>query len=347
MTEGRGQRSEKSVFCPLFSVLCFLSSVFCPLSSVFAEESSFSRAMAAYNERDRDRAFQFAQQAVRESPQHVDALALLGELYYLRQDLKKARECWENVLRLAPDRQDVQQRLDKLKKEQVVEQGLARSDTHPFVVRFADGQAPVDVGELRLMLRDAYRQVGQSFNTFPDHSITVLLYPEADFDKVKGSSHQVAGLYDGKIRLPLSPGRQTSGYLQRVLWHEYTHALVHDLAKGNCPLWLNEGIAQLQEARVQPINLTLFRAALEKETVPPWHFLWDQTEYDPASMQLNYQTAYVIANYLVKRGSWNGLAGLLRRLGQGYPIRDALRAQYGSDSAALERDWLLWLRRNL
>ncbi len=314
---------------------------------VFAEEQpAFSRALAAYEQRDLDKALEYAREAVRKNPGHVDAQILLGELCYLRQDLTGAREAWQKALQLAPGRTDVRERLKRLQQESSVEQSLARSDTRPFVLRFADGQIPIDLGSLRLMLRDTYRKVGQQLDYFPEHTITVILYPEADFEKVKSLSHPVGGLYDGKIRLPLKPGRMTGGRLERILWHEYTHALVHDLGKGRCPLWLNEGIAQVQEARVQPVDVTLFRTAWKQKQLPAWDSLWNATEYQAASMAVNYQTSYVIAQYLVKRWGWSELVGLLQKLGQGYPMSDALKAQYKEEPAVIEQEWRSWLRRN-
>ncbi len=318
------------------------------LGGIGAKEASpFSRALAAYRDRKLDEAYRYAKEAVLQEPGHVDAHALLGELYYLKQDLQRAQECWERALRLAPSRQDIRERLEKLKGEIQVERNLARSDTHPFVVRFADGQVPVDLGALRQLLRDVHRQVGQQFEYFPDHSITVILYPEADFQKVKGLSHQVAGLYDGKIRLPMRHGRMSEKELARILWHEYAHALVHDLAKGACPLWLNEGIATAQEGRVAPVDLAAFRHAQRQGKVPSWDDLWSAQQYREETLPLYYQTSYLLVSYLVKRWSWRDLVQLLGRLGQGYPIADALRTVYRTDPATLEQEWRDWLRRRL
>ena len=327
----------------LVAVILFVGSCLC----VSAEEpSSFSRAVAAYKERNLDKALQYARDAVVEHPDHADAYALLGQLYYLRQDLAKAQEAWERALKLAPDRKDVRQALDRLQREAGIEKSLSRSDVYPFVVRYADGQTPVDSGSVRQMLRDVYRQVGQQFEYFPDHPISVLLYPYADFEAVKGLSHQVAGLYDGKIRLPLKPGRTTGQELQRILWHEYTHALVHDLARGNCPMWLNEGIAELQESRVQPLDLSLARKAFEGKRLPAWEQFWKQG-YNPSNLEEDYQIAYLMAQYMVKRWSWREMVRFLQRLGQGESVEDALRAQYRTDLATLDQEWRQWLRRNL
>ncbi len=311
------------------------------------QPTSYSRAVAAYNERDLDAAFRHAKDAAAEQPGDAETHALLGQLYYLRQDLKKAKESWQRALQLAPGRKDLQEALARLEKEAGIEKTLARSDTHPFVLRFAEGQVPVDTSSLRQMLRDAYRKIGQQFNHFPDHAIPVLLYSNADFQKVSILSHPVGGLYDGKIRLPLKPGALSGGQLQAILWHEYTHAVVHDLSLGRCPMWLNEGIAVSQESRVKNVDVRLVRQALEQGKLPAWDLLWSQTGYDPTTMALYYQVSFMIAQYLVRRWNWREMAQLLERLGQGIPMRDALRAQYRTDPAAIEMEWRSWLRRNL
>ncbi|MBI3615487.1 MAG: tetratricopeptide repeat protein [Candidatus Omnitrophica bacterium] len=320
-----------------------------PSAISWAEEASpYARAAAAYQDRRLDEALSYAEEAVREEPGHVEAHLLLGQLYYLRQDLEKARESWEQALKLAPSRRDVRERLEKLQKEAPLERGLSRNDTAPFVVRFAQDQIGPEREDLRPILQETYRQVGQSFQYFPDYPITVILYPASSFEQVKGISHRVAGLYDGKIRLPIqSGGPVQSGpgdALKAILWHEYTHALVHDLAKGRCPVWLNEGIATLQEARVRPIDLRLARGILDKGKPIPWEQLWKE-EYDQGDLELHYAQGYLITQYLVKRFSWPDLVGLLKLLGQGYPIVDALRAQYKEAPVALEKEWLSWLNR--
>lgn len=234
----------------------------------------------------------------------------------------------------------MRERLEKLMQEMPLEKNLARADTHPFVVRFAEGAGAFDLGQLRQLLRDTYRQVGQSFNYFPDYPITVLLYPEEDFNKVKGLSHQVAGLFDGKIRLPLKTLE-----LRRVLWHEYTHALVYDLSKGRCPVWLNEGLATLQEARVQTPSLAEVQNALDQGGILSWDTLWSQQEYQENSLRLYYQQSYLITQYLIKRFGWNEMKGLLARLGQGSPMAEALKAQYKEEPKVLEGEWLSWAKR--
>ncbi|MDO8730230.1 MAG: peptidase MA family metallohydrolase [Candidatus Omnitrophota bacterium] len=318
-----------------------------PVLAAEQQASAYSRAVAAYNERDLDAALRYAKEAVSERPGHADTHILLGQLYYLRQDLKRAKESWERALKLAPDRKDVKEALEKLGREAGIEKTMVHGDTHPFVLRFAEGQVPVESSFLREILRDAYRKIGQQFNYFPDHAIPVLLYSDSDFQKIKSLSHSVGGLYDGKIRLPLKPGSLNGDRLQAILWHEYTHAVVHDLSRGRCPMWLNEGIATSQEFRIKNVEVGRVRAALEQEKLPAWDLLWSESRYDQATLDLYYQTSFMITQYLVRRWSWKEMARLLERLGQGTPMRDALRAQYRTDPAVIEKEWRAWLRKNL
>ncbi len=313
------------------------------------QSSTYAKALAAYKDRKLNKALRLAKQAVHEAPNNVNTHVLLGELYYLRQDLRRAKKSWEKALKLAPNNKKIQQLLAKLGREETVEKTLKRSDTHPFVLRFASQQTSVDLSALKQTLRDAYRKIGQDFEHFPEHSITVLLYPEADFAKVKQLGHNVGGVYDGKIRLPLKGRQTTSRELKRILWHEYTHAVVHDLSKGRCPRWFNEGIATQQEARVVPVDVRVARAAFAQEKLPSWRTLWGTgtAGYKQGVAQLNYQTAFLVVRYLVKRWSWRDLSKLLKRLGEGTPFQQALKAQYRSDPETLEHDWLQWLKREL
>lgn len=328
------------------SALLFLYALRCPLSAGFAEESSYSKAVTAYNNRHLDEALRYAKQAVLDYPHQADPFFLLGELYYLRQELTQAQEFWQRALRLDPSRVEIRSRLDQLEKEMRVEKKLSRNDTHPFVVRFKDENAIVDLAGLKSMLRETYRVVGQSFDYFPDHPITVLLYPRADFEKTKAVGiHRVGGLYDGKIRLPIpSDAAYPAQELQAVLWHEYTHALVHDLAKGRCPVWLNEGIAQMEEARIRPVNPSRAYRAFRERQLVSWQDLWVK-EYEPASLDLLYPESYLVAQYLVKRWGWGKLTALLEQLGAGHSMDESLRLVYKMDPGTLEKEWGFWVHR--
>src|SRR5690242_21602302 len=56
-------------------------------------------------------------------------------------------------------------------------------------------------------------------------------------------SSWAAGAYDGTIRVPIRGALDHPDELDRVLAHEFAHALIRSLAARNVPAWLNEGLA--------------------------------------------------------------------------------------------------------
>lgn len=315
------------------------------------------KAIRAYENRQYDLAYRYAMEASYKPSPRVDTFVLLGELQYLRQELAAAKQTWERALTIDPTRADVRQRLAQLAKELPVEQKLARSDTHPFVVRMAEGDASVDLTELREQLREVYRLVGQHFDTFPNYPIAVIAYSRADFGTTQSAPHQVQGLYDGKIRVPLPTGARAGDALRRVLWHEYAHVLIYDLTKGRCPMWLNEGLATLVETRVHPFPVEAFRKALEAPAaagtgelapdVVSWDLLWRESAYQERVMEARYAQGYLIAQYLVRIGGWPQMVRVLKRMGQGASLGEALRVEYHQEPAQLEAEWWNWVRREL
>ncbi len=323
-------------------------------------EALLSKAIEAYESHRFDEAYRYAVEASYKPSPRADTFALLGELQYLRQDLTAAKSSWERALAMDPSRADVRQRMEQLRKELPIEQALARSDTYPFVIRLSEGEAPVDLTELRGLLRETYRMVGQHFDTFPNYPIAVIAYRQQDFSAMQAVPHQVRGLYDGKIRVPLPSGPHATKELTRVLWHEYAHVLIHDLSKSRCPIWLNEGLATVEEARVHPFPLAKFREALvaaggrplpTKDGVSPnvvsWSDLWQEREYHDWLLEYRYGQAHLAAQYLVRVGGWPQMVRLLKRLGQGTTMDEALRTEYHQDPKVLEDDWWAWVRREL
>ena len=56
-----------------------------------------------------------------------------------------------------------------------------------------------------------------------------------------------AASYDGRIRVPIRGALDQSERLERVLAHEYVHAVVAMLGGRNVPTWMNEGLAEVLE----------------------------------------------------------------------------------------------------
>ncbi len=129
----------------------------------------------------------------------------------------------------------------------------------------------------------------QKFGDIPPLMTSVHLMDEESFFRVSGAPRWTQALYlRGQIMISLYSLEQVDlDDLFRSVGHEYSHAVVHTLSGGNCPGWLDEGLAQRAEGQVNaalkpalkgwlrqhsPINLSLLAGgftALDSEMVAP------------------------------------------------------------------------------
>jgi hypothetical protein len=167
----------------------------------------------------------------------------------------------------------------------------------------------------------------------PRERVTVVLYDAGQFQEVARVHAWVTGLFDGKIRLPAGSPSPRRRELERILVHEYAHAVIHDLTRGRAPRWLHEGLAQaLEGAPVDPLlrvpgrpTLTGLEALL--------------ADGDPARARTAYEIALWVVHDLLDRGGMPAIRDLMARLGRGEPIEAAVPAVYGLRLAELEEQW--------
>lgn len=132
---------------------------------------------------------------------------------------------------------------NKLQREKRVMKEYTDTKKVYFKVQFSKSEH-IDIKENVLeLLQEARRTIGSEINFYPPNPITVILYNEKGFFDVTRAPGWAGGLYDGKIRLPIKGVQGQEALLKRILFHEYTHALVHAITP-RCPVWINEGLAE-------------------------------------------------------------------------------------------------------
>lgn len=168
---------------------------------------------------------------------------LLGQIYYQRDDLVRALEHWEKALELDPQDTHTRNKIAKLKREQAVQGDFNRDISSHFTIRYEGGEK-AEVGRKVLsILEEAYGRLGRELSHFPAEDIVVILYSNQQFKDVTQSPGWAGGVFDGKIRIPVGNLDLNDPRLERVVRHEFSHALVHSIAP-SIPTWLNEGLAR-------------------------------------------------------------------------------------------------------
>ena len=115
----------------------------------------------------------------------------------------------------------------------------------------------------------------------PGSPLEVLLYPVKTFRAVAHGPTWASGLYDGRLRIPVSDRRDASylTHLKQTLRHELVHGVLSEATAGrSLPTWFHEGLATVMECpgkcskRPLPMNRSVFLPLAKLEGLVSW--LW-------------------------------------------------------------------------
>lgn len=302
------------------------------------------RGIALYSAKQYDAAIVELDRARGLGPDSADILAFLGRSQYDSGNLPSAIESWEKALEIDPGRKDIGMLLSKAKREQAVEGKMDRGYSSRFVVSYDAGERTTLADQVLDVLETAYNRVGSDFSHFPVARIPVLLYTRTDYKGVTKSPDWSGGLYDGKIRLPIGGVSELNDVLRSILFHEYTHVIISELTSGNCPTWLNEGLAELEGRREHSLPLTeLERGVRQNQLLPLATLERSFSSLSTREASLAYQQSYSFAKYLASSYGWHKVKDILLSLGAGKKISDSVNAallDLGVDYPALYNEWL-------
>lgn len=308
------------------------------------------KAQGVYEARKMKDAKELLEQVVTLNPDDASAYILLGEIEYNSQRLKEARAAWERALALNPELPELRTKLDQLNQELPVESQFEKLTQIYFDIRYAEEIPRAQSVDIRDQLLTARRDVGSDFQHWPKHRLVVLVYSAAQFRAVRQQMPDwVAGQYDGKIRVPLPGDGLDSEAVKRILTHEYTHAVVHDLTQHHCPVWLNEGLAEYQAWKRQIPPWPMLRQALANHTVIPWADLsqmFSTSSLGP-DVALAYEQSHSIVHYLAERYGFWRFRRLLKVLASQAPWEQALADEFHTKVGRLEMNWKQWLSDRL
>jgi Tfp pilus assembly protein PilF len=201
---------------------------------------------ASLERRDTDARDEF-ERALTLDPMLDHARLLLGQIQYRTGNLALAIRTYELLLDRSPGDREARATLDRWRREAELHERMQQAIGSHFTVSF-DGPAEAALASEALAVLDrAYWRVGQLLGTYPGEPIHVVLYTTEQFRDITRSPSWAAAAYDGTIRVPMRGALDDPAELERVLSHEFTHAVVRLLAPRGVPAWLNEGLATALE----------------------------------------------------------------------------------------------------
>jgi tetratricopeptide (TPR) repeat protein len=278
--------------------------------------------------------------AVEINPKEATAYQVLGELQYRKDDLEAAASAWEKAVELDPSNADLRARLERIRREHKTEKDFNRDVTSHFLIKY-EGREKIEAGKIVLrVLEDAYGEVGRALQYYPSNEIQVILYSSQQFQEVTDAPGWSGGIYDGKIRIPIGGIEQETPGLRRLLYHEYTHAVVRAITP-RCPTWLNEGLAQYFEGReADARQREALKRTSEAGKLPSLSNL-EGSFMGLASGQAAYAYLFSLSavRHMIDQYGMYRVKTVLEELGQGAAVGKALSAGLLISYEEFERGW--------
>jgi len=276
-------------------------------------------------------------------PNSVDLLYFLGLVLYESDQRQPAMELWEQALKLAPERQEIIDVLKKARKETAVEEGMDQGHSSRFNLTYDPGVSTTLALALLDVLESAANQVGAELGHFPEARVPVAIYKRDDYKNVTASPDWSGGVYDGTIRLPFGAVNEITPPIRAVLYHEYAHVVVFDLTRGNCPVWLNEGIAEMfGRSQFNHPQVEQMRSAPKGSTVDFRKLEGSFGGLSAEEATRAYQQSYSMVNYLVTTYGWHRVNAILTALGRGMSTAAAVATglqDYSLTYEGLIKEW--------
>jgi tetratricopeptide (TPR) repeat protein len=314
------------------------------LASVYVEEA---QALSGSNEPS---AVSLFKRALDQDPAHPIALFELGKRAYADYDLKTALQYFEAAYHRAPQK-ELADLIEKVKVELDEAGEFVTEDRGDFKISFEGREVKSIAKTVRDLLSDAQREVGRKLGLRPKGTIPVVIYSGGQFQKILGLHSWAGGAYDGKIRLPISDLtdqdlRVGAARIRELVFHEYTHALLHDrAASARIPIWFHEGVAQLA-ADQNPTDGGQYRqmtnAVLGGFIPPPSEMTGDFASVpDAGEARILYLASYSFIRFLLEEhGGWSRLRKAVDRLVSGESVGMAIDSAYRESLVDLENEWM-------
>ena len=291
----------------------------------------------------------------RSQPARLEAAVLLAQVEQRRGRLLPAREALETALSMArltsepwhstalKLRREIDEEIEFAESEGT--HGATRSlDAAHFHLVYDDHDfAGREYGERVLeLLEQARLRSEKSMGRTLGRPLEVQLYTRARY--LEAYEHRfgfaTVGFYDGAIHVVTA--RHPRRELFPLVVHEYVHALFADALGGHEPFFLNEGIADGEEerARGRPrLSRGEWRQLLEALRADDWIPLSSLVEGFGRVKGKRALLAYLesrAAVEMIESHSPGAIGRWLERCADGAVWEDALEAETGWDTAALE-----------
>ena len=272
---------------------------------------------------------------------NASAFELLGDIYYNRMELKRARFYFGKGFSLDPGNHSIRGKLKKSTIDLRSARNRGSEGSPHFDIRY-DKSLPVNTQIVKGMLERYYFDVGGDLKYFPGSKTLVVFYSQDDFNRIFMMSNGTRAIYDGNIRIPLPEKEIPARELAEYMCHEYTHAVVSAKTGNNCPVWLNEGLAVLEAHKYTGSPIPKGEARLPESTEFTINSLYSAFNHKGESEEKirgDYALAYSAVIFIIDNWGMAGISGILDRIKDGRHFTNAIDEEFLISEKEFEKRW--------
>lgn len=288
----------------------------------------------------------YAEDAVRKEPQSGFAHKVLGLAYYDNDKIAQSVEEFKAAKQLLPRDTQVDYYLRTSMKQAKAEANFQSDASTHFNMRYEGDQASPRLRQQILdVLEQHFNDLVSSMGLLPRDPIVVVLYTNQTFFDVTQAPSWTAALNDGKLRIPIEGLTEVTPELSRVLKHELAHSFIKQATNGRCPVWLNEGYAQLVEPRsASQYRTQLARLFASGREAPLQVLEGSFIGYDSQHAAIAYVESLAYVEYIRDTYGVSRIGDMMRYLSEGESPEEALKSAIHDDYSQLQDEFVKQLQ---
>ena len=274
-------------------------------------------------------------------PDRAEQLRRKGYAALRADRLDEAIRAFVDYLLLKPGDEKIRKLAGRLAKRRKVEADYELYESGRFTVKYAPEAKDLVIRGLSDHLEAAWSDVGQTLGHYPEGTLGVVVYADREeYQRATGAPGWMVALFDGRVRIPVDPGRTTGDALQRIVYHEMTHFVLRDLGGRKVPQWLHEGLAQHFAGEEGERHWETYRLFAANGTYIPIRSIEDSfAVFDRETVNRAYHQSLSIARYIIEAHGTGGLERLLGAYAAGQATPQAFPAALDLSLDEFQRQW--------